>query len=92
MGGGLDSTGTRNYENVDSALFECGDSNETGAGNSEMGDGRTASGDGNIVNEDDITTISTPADGDDFIAMMAEGLRSQLASQGIYVKPFNSTE
>jgi len=62
----VDSTGTRNFENVDSALFECGDSN--------------------------IKTITAPADGNDFIAMMADGLRSQLASQGIHVKPFNSTE
>ena len=45
----LDSTGTRNSENVDSALFQCGDSSETGAGNSQMGDGRTASGDGNFI-------------------------------------------
>ncbi len=44
----LDSTGTQNYENVDSALFQCGDSNETGDGNSEKGDSRTASGDGNF--------------------------------------------
>ncbi len=45
----LDSTGTRNSENVDSALFECDDSNETGAGNSQKGDVRTASGDGNLT-------------------------------------------
>ena len=45
----LDSTGTRNYENVYSALFQCGGSNETGAGNSQKGDGRTASGDGNFI-------------------------------------------
>ena len=37
----LDSTGTLNPENVDSALFERGGSNKTG-------DGRTASGDGNF--------------------------------------------
>ncbi len=45
----LDSTGTRNSENVDSALFQCGDSSKTGAGNSQKGDGRTASGDGNFI-------------------------------------------
>ena len=44
----MDSTGTQNSENVDSALFQCGDSNETGDSNSEMGDGKTASGDGNF--------------------------------------------
>ena len=89
----LDSTGTREFENVDSALFECGDSNETGAGNSQKGDGRTASGDGNFeMGDSNIATITVPTDGDDFIAMMAEGLRNQLASQGIHVKPFNSTE
>ena len=38
----VDSTGTRNSENVDSALFERGGSNKTG-------DGRTASGDGNFI-------------------------------------------
>ena len=57
------------------------------------GDGRMASGDGNSeMSDSNITTITVPADGDDLVAMMAEGLRSQLASQGIYVKPFNSTE
>ena len=45
----IESTGTRNSENVDSALFQCGDSNETGDGKSQMGDGRTASGDGNFI-------------------------------------------
>ncbi len=45
----LDSTGTRNSENVDSALFHRGDSSKTGAGNSLKGDGRTASGDGNFI-------------------------------------------
>jgi len=45
----LDSTGTHNFENVESALFERGDSNETGAGNSGKGDGRTASGDSNFI-------------------------------------------
>ena len=44
------------------------------------------------VDESNITTLTVPADGNDFIAMMAEGLRSQLASQGIHVKPFNPTE
>ncbi|MBR3917622.1 MAG: hypothetical protein IKJ59_02660 [Clostridia bacterium] len=44
----LDSTGTRNSENVDSALFECGDSNETGACNSQKGDGKTILGDSNL--------------------------------------------
>ena len=44
----LDSTGTRNSENVDSALFQCCDGSETGAGNSQKGDGRMASGDGNF--------------------------------------------
>ena len=39
MGGGLGFYGTQNSENVDSALFQCGDSNETGDGNSEKGDG-----------------------------------------------------
>lgn len=42
--------------------------------------------------DSNIATITVPADENDFIAMMAEGLRSQLASQGIYVKPLNSTE
>ena len=45
----LDSTGTRNFENVDSALFQCGDSSETGDGNSEKGDGRTDLGDSNFI-------------------------------------------
>lgn len=82
----LDSTGTRKIENVESALFEYGDSNETG-------DGRTASGDGNFeMGDSNIATITVPADGNDFIAIMSEGLRNQLASQGIYVNPFNSTE
>ena len=44
----LDSTSARNSENVEFALFECGDSNEPGAGNSQKGDSRTASGDGNF--------------------------------------------
>lgn len=44
----LDSTGTRNSENVESALFECDDSNETGAGNSQKGDGKTVLGDSNL--------------------------------------------
>jgi len=44
----LDSNGIQNFENVESALFECDDSNEKGAGNSQKGDGRTASGDGNF--------------------------------------------
>ena len=75
----LDSTGTQNSDNVESALFQCGGSSKTGDGNFEMGDSN-------------IATITAPADGDDFIAMMAEGLRNQLASQGIYVKPFNATK
>ena len=45
----LDSTSTRNSENVESALFQCSDSSERGDGNSENGDGRTASGDGNFI-------------------------------------------
>ena len=49
MGGGLGFYGTQNSENVDSALFQCGDSNETGDGNSEKGDGKTASGDSNFI-------------------------------------------
>ena len=44
----LDSTGTRNSENVDSALFQCCDDSETGDGRTASGDGRTASGDGNF--------------------------------------------
>ena len=44
------------------------------------------------VDESNITTLTVPADGNDFIAMMAENLRKQLASQGINVKPFNATE
>ena len=44
----LDSTGTRNFENVDSALFECGGSNESGDGNSQKGDGKTVLGDSNL--------------------------------------------
>jgi hypothetical protein len=35
-------------ESVDSALFECGDSNESGAGNSKKGDGKTVLGDSNL--------------------------------------------
>ena len=63
----LDSTGTQNSENVESALFECGDSNETGACNSQKGDGRTASGDGNFeMGDSNITTITVPANGNDF--------------------------
>lgn len=39
------------------------------------------SGDGNSeMSDSNITTITVPADGDDLVAMMAEGLRSQLAS------------
>lgn len=45
----IESTGTQNPENVESTLFQCGDSNETGDGKSQMGDGRTASGDGNFI-------------------------------------------
>ena len=44
----LESTGTQNSENVDSALFQCGNSSDSGAGNSQTGDGRMASGDGNF--------------------------------------------
>ena len=44
------------------------------------------------VDEGAITTLAVPADGNDFIAMMAENLKKQLASQGINVKPFNTTE
>ena len=46
------STGTRKFENVESALFECGDSNESGAGNSQKGDGKTVLGDGRIASGD----------------------------------------
>ena len=35
----LESTGTQNSENVDSALFQCGNSSDSGAGNSQTGDG-----------------------------------------------------
>ena len=45
----LDSTGTQNSENVESALFQCGDISDSGAGNSQKGDGRTASGDSNFI-------------------------------------------
>ena len=48
----LDSTGTQNYENVDSALFQCGDSNESGAGNSQKGDGKTVLGDSRMSSDD----------------------------------------
>ena len=44
----IESTGTRNSENVDSALFQCDGSSERGDGNSQKGAGRTASGDGNF--------------------------------------------
>ena len=44
----IHSTGTPNYESVDSALFDCGDNNETGAGNSQKGDGKTVLGDSNL--------------------------------------------
>lgn len=44
------------------------------------------------VDESNITTLTVPANGDDFIAMIAEDLRNQLASQGIHVKPFNPTK
>ncbi|MBE6843845.1 MAG: hypothetical protein E7510_13625 [Ruminococcus sp.] len=44
------------------------------------------------VDEGAITTLAVPVDGNDFIAMMAENLRKQLASQGINVKPFKTTE
>jgi hypothetical protein len=42
------STGTRNFENVESALFERDDSNDSGAGNSQKGDGKTVLGDSNL--------------------------------------------
>lgn len=45
----IESTGTRNSENVYSALFQCGGSSKTGDGNSEMGDGRTTLGDSNFI-------------------------------------------
>ena len=48
----IHSIGTQNYESVDSALFECGDSNESGAGNSQMGDGKTVLGDSRISSGD----------------------------------------
>ena len=48
----LDSTGTQNFDNVESALFECGDSNETGAGNSQKGDGKTVLGDSRMSSGD----------------------------------------
>ena len=45
----VNSTVTRNIKNVESALFECGNSNETGDGNSQKGDGKTVLGDGKTV-------------------------------------------
>ncbi len=39
----LDSTGTRNSDNVDSALFKCG------ASNSQKGDGKTVLGDNKLM-------------------------------------------
>ena len=48
----IHSIGTQNFENVESALFECGDSNESGAGNSQKGDGKTVLGDGRIASGD----------------------------------------
>ncbi|MBR5512955.1 MAG: hypothetical protein IKV85_03080 [Ruminococcus sp.] len=48
----MDSTGTQNYENVNSALFQCGDSNESGAGNSQKGDGKTVLGDSRMSSGD----------------------------------------
>ena len=44
----IHSTGTLNFENVESALFECNDSNDSGAGNSQKGDSRMSSGDSNL--------------------------------------------
>ena len=44
----IHSIGTQNYENVDSALFECNDSNDSGAGNSKKGAGKTVLGDSNL--------------------------------------------
>jgi len=46
------STGTRNFENAESALFECGDSNESGAGNSQKGDGKTVLSDSRMSSGD----------------------------------------
>ncbi len=48
----IHSIGTQNYESVDSALFECGDSNESGAGNSKKGAGKTVLGAGRIASGD----------------------------------------
>ena len=48
----IHSIGTQNYESVDSALFECGDSNESGAGNSKKGDGKTVLGDSRMSSGD----------------------------------------
>ena len=53
----IHSTGTRNFENDDSALFECGDSNDSGAGNSQKGDGKTVLGDGKTVLGDGKTVL-----------------------------------
>ena len=48
----IHSTGTLNFENIESALFECGDSNESGAGNSKKGAGKTVLSDGRIASGD----------------------------------------
>ena len=48
----LDSTGTQNFENVESALFECDDNNGSGASNSQKGDGKTVLGAGRIASGD----------------------------------------
>jgi len=48
----IHSTGTQNYENVESALFECNDSNDSGAGNSQKGDGKTVLGDSRMSSGD----------------------------------------
>ncbi|MBQ8010163.1 MAG: hypothetical protein IJ265_01245, partial [Oscillospiraceae bacterium] len=45
----IESTGTQNSDNVESTLFQCSDSSETGASNSEKGDGRTDLGDSNFI-------------------------------------------
>ena len=48
----IHSIGTQNFENVESALFECNDSNDSGAGNSQKGDGKTVLGDSRMSSGD----------------------------------------
>ena len=44
----IHSTGTLNFENIESALFECCGHINSGAGNSQKGDGKTVLGDSNL--------------------------------------------